>query len=373
MSAPPPGRPEARRLELPPGLRLGVGQVELWLTGVSAGQGLGPAAERAQPAGPPAGPVPRGDEGAGAEPAAAHGGPPPSAPARGRAPAEQDHPHAAPPPGALAGDPAFAARRPADPVRDHAHAEPEAGGFAGDRASAVPTRGGFAGDLASSVLPVPGPLPVSGLAQGPAPAAPRPADLAQAPDPADLALLDADERARAERLRRPADRLLHVAAHALLRRVLGARLDRDPAGLRFVREPCPGCGGPHGRPALPGAPVHFSLSHSGGLALIALAERPVGVDLELLADAALVTDVAAGLHPYERAALAADPAPSAFTRCWTRKEAYLKGTGEGLTTEGLRDTLVGTGPHPEPVPGWTLADVPVPEGYAAACAVRHTP
>ncbi|MDI3402250.1 4'-phosphopantetheinyl transferase family protein [Streptomyces cavernicola] len=190
------------------------------------------------------------------------------------------------------------------------------------------------------------------------------------------ALLDAGERARAERLRRPADRLLYVAAHALLRRRLGARLDRDPAALRFVREPCAGCGAPHGRPALPGAPVHFSLSHSGDRALVALAERPVGVDLELLADDGLVDDVAASLHPRERAELAGlppgPPRSTAFTRCWTRKEACLKGTGEGVTADGLRDTFVGTGPDPapEPVPGWALADVEPPEGYAAACAVQ---
>ncbi|MDI3419362.1 4'-phosphopantetheinyl transferase family protein [Streptomyces luteolus] len=196
------------------------------------------------------------------------------------------------------------------------------------------------------------------------------------PSPDDLALLDADEQARAAGLRRPADRRLYVTAHALLRRLLGARLDRDPAGLSFVRAPCAGCGAPHGRPALPGTPVHFSLSHSGEYALIGLADRPVGVDLEALADDAVIDDLSASLHPREHTELSAlPPGPSrtaAFARCWTRKEACLKGTGEGLTEEGLRDTLVGTGPTPHPLPGWALADVHLPEGYAGACAVRLT-
>ncbi|NBE54277.1 4'-phosphopantetheinyl transferase superfamily protein [Streptomyces sp. YC537] len=193
-------------------------------------------------------------------------------------------------------------------------------------------------------------------------------------EPDGRALLDAEERARAERLRRPADRRLYIAAHVLLRRLLGARLDRDPAGIRYVREPCPGCGAPHGRPAVPGAPVHFSLSHSGDLALIALADRPVGVDLEALADPALVNDVSRTLHPREREELTSLPEGTsrveAFTRCWTRKEAYLKGTGEGITGEGLVGTLVGTGEVPVAPPGWTLTDVRVGEGYAGACSVR---
>ncbi|MDI3385100.1 4'-phosphopantetheinyl transferase superfamily protein [Streptomyces sp. B-S-A8] len=199
--------------------------------------------------------------------------------------------------------------------------------------------------------------------------------LTGAPDPDGFRLLDAGERARAERLRRAADRQVYVAAHALLRRLLGARLDRDPAGLRFVREACPGCGAPHGRPALPGTPVHFSLSHSGQYALIGLADRPVGVDLEALAADALVDDVAASLHPREHAELSLlPPGPlrtAAFTRCWTRKEACLKGTGEGITGDGLHDTYVGTGPEPQPVTGWALADVAVPEGYVGAVSVRR--
>ncbi|WP_346268225.1 4'-phosphopantetheinyl transferase superfamily protein [Streptomyces sp. SCUT-3] len=61
--------------------------------------------------------------------------------------------------------------------------------------------------------------------------------------------------------------------------------------------------------------------------------------------------------------------PAAFARCWTRKEAYLKGTGTGLGEDPSR-TPVGAGPRPEPVPGWLLADVPVPTGHAAAWALR---
>nr|WP_245238688.1 4'-phosphopantetheinyl transferase superfamily protein [Streptomyces sp. MZ04] len=188
-----------------------------------------------------------------------------------------------------------------------------------------------------------------------------------------LDVLDAEERRRSAALRRPADRAVYVAAHTALRRRLGAYLSVDPTAVELVRLPCPGCGGPHGRPAVAGgAGPHFSLSHTDGLALLAFADRPVGVDIERLPAAGVVNDVAAALHPRERAELAALPAPErppAFARCWTRKEACLKGTGAGLAGDGMTALLVGTGSAPTPVPGWTVTDVAVPEGYAAAVAV----
>ncbi|MER8041244.1 4'-phosphopantetheinyl transferase superfamily protein [Streptomyces sp. NPDC094032] len=124
-----------------------------------------------------------------------------------------------------------------------------------------------------------------------------------------------------------------MAAHTALRVLAGGYLGLGPAGLVFARLDCPGCGGPHGRPVLAGEAgrLHFSLSHSGELALLA------------------------------------------FARCWTRKEAYLKGTGQGLSGSGFADTVVGTGARPLPVPGWTLTDVRVPPGFAAACAARAAP
>ncbi|MBC9712994.1 4'-phosphopantetheinyl transferase superfamily protein [Streptomyces sp. TRM66268-LWL] len=186
-------------------------------------------------------------------------------------------------------------------------------------------------------------------------------------------LLDADEQRKAEAFRRARDREIYTAAHTAVRVLAGAYLGLDPQEVRVVREDCPGCGGPHGRPALPGAPLHFSLSHTRDLALLAFAPTPVGVDVEPLPAEDLVADVATALHPQEQRELSQLPVsegPSAFARCWTRKEAYLKGTGEGLAGGGLSRTLVGTGPHPVPVPGWTLADVRAPQGYAAAVAVR---
>ncbi|MEV0374441.1 4'-phosphopantetheinyl transferase superfamily protein [Streptomyces sp. NPDC050636] len=189
---------------------------------------------------------------------------------------------------------------------------------------------------------------------------------------ADAWLLDGDERARAQAFVREADRDRYRVAHVVLRRLLGAYLSQDPAAVELVREPCPGCGGPHGRPAVAGSPLHFSLSHSGDLALFAFAETPVGVDVEAEPSPEASAEVAAVLHPAERAELAALPPaarPASLARCWARKEAYLKGIGIGLA-EDPSVTYVGAGPDPADPSGWSLADVPVPRGYAAACAVR---
>lgn len=189
-------------------------------------------------------------------------------------------------------------------------------------------------------------------------------------------LLSPEERRRASSFRRKEDRDCYVAAHTALRVLLAGELGVAPSSVVFARQTCPACGGPHGRPTVPGAAVHYSLSRTDGLAVVAVADSPVGVDVERLPDAAAARETARALHPRERSELAeltASEHPSAFARCWTRKEASLKGLGTGLTGELLAGRYVGTGPRPTPIKGWSLADVPVPAGYAAACAVRETP
>ncbi|WP_430625855.1 4'-phosphopantetheinyl transferase family protein [Streptomyces sp. NBC_01264] len=189
-------------------------------------------------------------------------------------------------------------------------------------------------------------------------------------------MLDDAERARLQGLRRAGDRDQYRVAHVVLRQLLGERLGVDPARVRFFRERCPGCGGPHGRPAVVGVPLHFSLSHAGDAVLMAFADGPVGVDVERRPAPAVAAQVASELaevlHPAERAELSALPAgerPAAVARCWSRKEAYLKGVGIGLGGNPAL-TYVGTGAAPSAPPGWAVADVPAFPGYVAARAVR---
>ncbi|WP_405942678.1 4'-phosphopantetheinyl transferase family protein [Streptomyces sp. NBC_00207] len=190
-------------------------------------------------------------------------------------------------------------------------------------------------------------------------------------DAFDLSVLDAEERRRMTAFRRPDDRVRYGFAHVALRRILAARLDVEPYEVRFGRDPCPVCAGPHGRPVLdaPSARTRFSLSHCGQWVLIALAELTVGVDVEGIPGDTTVTDVVRALHPAERAAVEAVPLAergAAFARVWARKEAYLKGIGTGLGRDLAQDD---TG---APIPGWRLVDLPVDDEHAAALAV-HSP
>lgn len=195
-----------------------------------------------------------------------------------------------------------------------------------------------------------------------------------------LALLSADERARAERLHFERDRGYFIAGRAILRLLLAGYLHANPAELVFAS-------GPQGKPALAGdqTGLRFNLSHSHGLALYAVTRVcEVGVDVEQarpLPDALSIARrfFSAG----EYAALVALPAaqqPEAFFACWTRKEAYLKALGGGITTElarfevslrpGDEARLVSVAGDPAEAARWEMAAFSPAPGFVAALAVR---
>jgi 4'-phosphopantetheinyl transferase len=174
------------------------------------------------------------------------------------------------------------------------------------------------------------------------------------------AVLSDDERDRASRFRRPSDRHAYVAAHTALRVLVGARLGLPPHAVRFGREPCPLCGGPHGRPTVVGGGLHVSLSRTAGVAAVALSPAVVGVDVESTGRAVTLDDLVVALPPAELPAADRDAA----LRRWVRKEAYLKGLGTGL---GLDPATVDLSADP---PGWQVLDVPTAPGLMGAVAVR---
>jgi 4'-phosphopantetheinyl transferase len=142
--------------------------------------------------------------------------------------------------------------------------------------------------------------------------------------------LDAAEHARAARFVFDRDRRRYVAAHVALRRLLAMRTNREPSRLSFDA-------GRFGKPHLRGDPrCAFSLSHSGHLALVALADDgEIGVDLELIRSVP-DADALAAAHftAAERASLAVASDAQRdlqFLCAWTRKEACLKAVGCGLS------------------------------------------
>jgi len=184
-------------------------------------------------------------------------------------------------------------------------------------------------------------------------------------DPAQLSAfsstLSPDEADRSRRFHRDSDRHRFVAGRGWLRRILGNRLGVDPAVLRFAYDT-------NGKPRLAGAAnqwLRFNMSHSEALALYAVCtEREVGVDVERVS---VDVDVEALAHRFfsavERAELAALPVNDrrqAFFDRWTRKEAYLKATGVGLSGLARSDA--------DPA-NWSLQSVDAGPGFAAALAV----
>jgi 4'-phosphopantetheinyl transferase len=173
-------------------------------------------------------------------------------------------------------------------------------------------------------------------------------------------LLDTAELRRAARFRKPQDGARWAAARAGLRALLGVSLRRDPGSVRFTA-------GESGKPtAADSGGLRFSVSHSHGLALYALAhdrevgvdveeERP-GIDVEAIARRVLPSSSVSaldGLAPAERRA--------AFFAHWTRHEASLKCVGTGLAGSSPRELEL------------VVAQLELGPGWAAALAVEGTP
>ncbi len=148
-----------------------------------------------------------------------------------------------------------------------------------------------------------------------------------------LQTLSKDERIKAERFYFEKDRSRFVMAHGLLRKILGRYLNLKANRLKFSY-------GFHGKPTLSGTTdgdsLCFNMSHSEGLAVFAFAwHRRIGVDVEYVRPMPDAEDMAEHFFsPGENASLRAVPPTKkleAFFNCWTRKEAFLKAIGDGLS------------------------------------------
>jgi 4'-phosphopantetheinyl transferase len=195
-----------------------------------------------------------------------------------------------------------------------------------------------------------------------------------------LRLLSPDERDRAERFHFTKDREHFIAARSLLRILLSRYLDSPPHQLSFNYNP-------YGKPALAGhdGSLRFNLSHSNGIALYAFTrEREVGIDVEYIRRDVVEEAVAERFFSAQEVkslrSLPAEVQPQAFFNCWTRKEAFIKAIGEGLSypldefdvslIPEEPAALLGTRNDPPEAARWSLSALPVDEGYAAALAVE---
>jgi 4'-phosphopantetheinyl transferase len=156
--------------------------------------------------------------------------------------------------------------------------------------------------------------------------------------------LSSEERERASRIARERDRARFIAARGLLRAILGSCLSVEPKRLEFVYSA-------RGKPSLGGdfasSVLEFNLAHSCGLVLVAVARRGlVGIDVEKIRP---IPDLCAlsqrFFSPRECAEierLSGEEATKVFLTIWTRKEAWLKATGEGITGLPTSIDVLGT-------------------------------
>lgn len=177
--------------------------------------------------------------------------------------------------------------------------------------------------------------------------------------------LSREERARAARFATPRLRARFTAAHADLRRILGAYLGAAPETLAFAT-------GAFGKPRLAAAPfpIAFNLSHSGGVGLVAVAPDTVGVDVEAIAADPPWEIAPEVFTPAEWADITAQrgiPRSERFYEGWCRKEALAKAWGLGLSVPaadlpGFLPVTRWGGRR------WHVATAPAIPGHAAAVA-----
>jgi len=192
------------------------------------------------------------------------------------------------------------------------------------------------------------------------------------------------EKERASRFKTPDLQKQFIIWHGVLKTILGSYLNIAPTDVRFVYSP-------HGKPSLdlqrPSKKLYFNMSHSNQYALFAFSETVVGIDIEYIDSYAPPDDLAAQNFSTKEIetfnSLPDNAKTEAFFNCWTRKEAFVKALGEGLSYP-LKDFDVTLKPGESAKlleirrPGadaseWSLHDIEVGMGYKAVLAVHGRP
>lgn len=193
-------------------------------------------------------------------------------------------------------------------------------------------------------------------------------------------LLSADELQRAARFRFPGDRQRFIASRGILRCLLAGYLASDPSSLRLQYSD-------KGKPYLAASlALQFNVAHSGEVILWAFAwQRRVGIDVEEVRTDFSTHDIAERFFSsVERQSLRALPASrrhQAFFQCWTRKEAFVKATGDGLSlpldqfdvtlAPGQPARLIATRPDAGESRRWSMHNLEVHPNCAAALVLER--
>jgi len=191
-------------------------------------------------------------------------------------------------------------------------------------------------------------------------------------------LLSDDEWQRAARFHFPLHRARYIAGRGALRSLLAQYLGQKPAEFSFTLND-------HGKPELKESQLRFNVSHSQNVALLAFClTDDIGADVEFRRGdyddekiARLARRFFCEAESRELETLSGTAKQAAFFRCWTRKEALLKATGEGIAG-GLATYRVSLLPRQkaevlapyEEIGDWSLFDLQPGENIAGALAIR---
>jgi 4'-phosphopantetheinyl transferase len=195
-------------------------------------------------------------------------------------------------------------------------------------------------------------------------------------------LLSPDESMRAEQFHFEQDRKRFIACHGILRTILGRYLNVDPNRLQF-------CNGKNGKPALAhefdNGSIHFNLSHSNEIVLYGFArDQQMGVDIERIRNISEMDQITKRFFSKTENEilrnLPDNQKKEAFFNCWTRKEAFIKAIGEGLSyplnkfvvslVPGEPARLLRIEGDSKAASRWFIQELNPAPGFAAAFAVE---
>ena len=192
----------------------------------------------------------------------------------------------------------------------------------------------------------------------------------------DPSALSEEERSRAARFMFERHRRRYIVAHTALRSILARYTDRAPEEIMLDAEE-------YGKPFLRDESLQFNLSHSHEMAVVAVAASRVGVDIEHVREMTDAGQIAERFFSrqevMELQLIPRNEMIEAFFRCWTRKEAFIKAIGEGLSyplesfgvsLQPDEPQLVRVDRDPEAPKRWRFANVAVAAGYVGAVAVE---
>jgi len=195
-------------------------------------------------------------------------------------------------------------------------------------------------------------------------------------------LLSSDETLKADRFHFDKDRVAFIAARGALRTLLGRYTGIATRELKIEYEK-------HGKPVLSKElnGLQFNVSHSFQKGLIGFnVDVPIGVDIEWIKFTEDLVDVAKRFFSKSEVksflSLSMEKRPEGFFNCWTRKEAFIKAVGHGLSfpldqfevslKPNEKTELMATHFEPQEKEFWSLENLAVPEGYKGAFAIKES-